>query len=249
MKNFGLAVVFLSIALPAFADYSEICKSQIDQDANEAVKRKMSKTQIEKLRHLGDNLCLEKTLTELHRESVEKKTISIEKMTALNASYCGPGHEASDRARECLRAASEIVDRVHQRDAAMNDVVNEDRRIRRMESEYQTALHAKAQPERKVDPAIQRREVAAKAIAKVKRDILEAMKDPDSAKFRRITTSPDGSLVCGEVNAKNAMGGYVGFRKFVNVDDKGLDFFFYEEAGNAKLIETCELQLASQKPL
>lgn len=35
------------------------------------------------------------------------------------------------------------------------------------------------------------------------------LKDPDSAEFR------NQSRLCGEVNAKNSIGGYVGFRRFI----------------------------------
>lgn len=42
--------------------------------------------------------------------------------------------------------------------------------------------------------------------------IQEQLKDPDSAEFRNIMASE--TVVCGEVNAKNAFGGYVGFTRF-----------------------------------
>lgn len=44
------------------------------------------------------------------------------------------------------------------------------------------------------------------------------LRDPSSAQFRAIEVveQPDGrSVVCGEVNGKNAYGGYVGFTRFV----------------------------------
>lgn len=45
------------------------------------------------------------------------------------------------------------------------------------------------------------------------------LKDPESAKFReeRIYPGPAGgpSTLCGEINARNSMGGYVGFRRFI----------------------------------
>lgn len=41
--------------------------------------------------------------------------------------------------------------------------------------------------------------------------VVAGLKDPDSAKFR------DQYGVCGEVNAKNALGGYVGYRRFIAV--------------------------------
>lgn len=41
------------------------------------------------------------------------------------------------------------------------------------------------------------------------------LKDPDSAQFRNLAASED--VVCGEVNAKNAFGGYVGHTRFIYV--------------------------------
>lgn len=55
---------------------------------------------------------------------------------------------------------------------------------------------------------------ARKVLALGKRTVLNSLKDPDSAKFRDLRTSRD-LWVCGEVNAKNSMGGYVGFQRFI----------------------------------
>lgn len=54
-------------------------------------------------------------------------------------------------------------------------------------------------------------------IAQVKRNIANGLKDPDSAKFRDVTLRPfaKGHVVCGQVNAKNSYGAYVGFVPFV----------------------------------
>lgn len=51
------------------------------------------------------------------------------------------------------------------------------------------------------------------AMLAVKNDL----KDPESARFRNIRTvgTDDGIVVCGEYNAKNSYGGYVGFKRFV----------------------------------
>lgn len=45
----------------------------------------------------------------------------------------------------------------------------------------------------------------------------DRMKDPDAAQFRNevVYRRGDTLVVCGEVNAKNGYGGYVGFRRFV----------------------------------
>lgn len=57
------------------------------------------------------------------------------------------------------------------------------------------------------------------SIRKVKAAIEQSLKDPDSVKYRKIViASNDGSLICGEFNAKNGMGGYAGYRRFMNFD-------------------------------
>lgn len=47
--------------------------------------------------------------------------------------------------------------------------------------------------------------------------------DPGSAQWRftKITRDSDGAIICGQVNAKNRFGGYVGFSGFFVVTDKG----------------------------
>lgn len=50
-------------------------------------------------------------------------------------------------------------------------------------------------------------------IASMRSPILGMLKDPDSAIFRNENMA--NGFLCGEVNAKNSMGGYVGFKKFV----------------------------------
>lgn len=49
--------------------------------------------------------------------------------------------------------------------------------------------------------------------------IKEALKDPDSAKFRHMTIV-DNKLACVEFNAKNEFGGYVGFKNIVFANTK-----------------------------
>lgn len=57
-------------------------------------------------------------------------------------------------------------------------------------------------------------------IAQAKRTISAEMVDPSSVQYRNVRTirqTVDGkpvTIVCGEVNSKNRMGGYVGFAKF-----------------------------------
>jgi hypothetical protein len=49
------------------------------------------------------------------------------------------------------------------------------------------------------------------------------MKDPSSVQFRNVSYRATGTLevVCGEYNAKNSYGGYVGFKIFVDMPGTG----------------------------
>lgn len=60
-------------------------------------------------------------------------------------------------------------------------------------------------------------------IKKAKETVASQLRDPESAQFRNIIKTEKTSLlefgivtVCGEVNGKNAFGGYVGFQRFVS---------------------------------
>jgi hypothetical protein len=76
--------------------------------------------------------------------------------------------------------------------------------------------------------------------------IVEVLNDPESARFRN-SRPGRGGTVCGEYNAKNSMGGYVGFRAFIVFPDRVL----LENRENAAAIEyrwleNCEAEPASQ---
>ncbi len=59
-----------------------------------------------------------------------------------------------------------------------------------------------------------------KVIAQGKIAVLDLLKDPISAQFRNLLTYRD-KYFCGEVNAKNSMGGYSGFTRFMYLADTG----------------------------
>lgn len=66
------------------------------------------------------------------------------------------------------------------------------------------ALNAQARTATKAEEAALRQSMESK------------LKDPDSAKYRKIKVGGDeDSTICGEVNAKNSFGGYVGYVSFV----------------------------------
>ena len=56
-------------------------------------------------------------------------------------------------------------------------------------------------------------------VAQAKVALTYTFKDPGSAQYRNVglyksTTGKGGDIVCGEVNAKNSYGAYVGFQRF-----------------------------------
>jgi len=57
------------------------------------------------------------------------------------------------------------------------------------------------------------------SIAVAHERVKDALKDPDSAKFRSEFVARDGA-VCGFVNAKNSYGGYGGFRRYIVEPDR-----------------------------
>tara|TARA_R110002049_G_scaffold275802_1_gene453939 strand:+ start:1126 stop:1452 length:327 start_codon:yes stop_codon:yes gene_type:complete len=52
------------------------------------------------------------------------------------------------------------------------------------------------------------------AVSKAKEEISYHMIDPSSVQFRNLV-SYSGGVVCGEFNAKNRMGAYVGYQEFI----------------------------------
>lgn len=59
-------------------------------------------------------------------------------------------------------------------------------------------------------------------IKAAKRELTKEFLDPDSANFRDtfVTSSNGSQTLCGEVNAKNKVGGYVGYKAFIVPYDK-----------------------------
>ena len=58
-------------------------------------------------------------------------------------------------------------------------------------------------------------------IKKLSLEVASELNDPSSAQFRNVTLNRNTRTVCGEVNAKNAYGGYVGFRWFARTEGVG----------------------------
>ncbi|MCW0374905.1 hypothetical protein [Xanthomonas sacchari] len=63
----------------------------------------------------------------------------------------------------------------------------------------------------------------AETIVAAERAVRGELKDPDAAQFKDVRanyTEEFGVVACGRVNAKNELGGYTGFRRFVSGMDE-----------------------------
>ena len=78
-------------------------------------------------------------------------------------------------------------------------------------------------------------------IAKSKAMMADRFNDPDSAKFRKVVVVR--GTVCGEVNAKNLMGGYVGYKRFVVDEEDAL-----VDSGSFKFEDLWELACLKNPP-
>jgi len=52
-------------------------------------------------------------------------------------------------------------------------------------------------------------------VREVEEQVRARLKDPESARFSGVWIGPDAKYACGDVNAKNAMGGYAGSTAFM----------------------------------
>ena len=86
--------------------------------------------------------------------------------------------------------------------------------------------------------------------------------DSDSMKVRNITYNDDRDVMCGEVNSKNRLGGYVGFnyfyvdisegRKYASISDGSEGYFHssfcrYSELTEEELTEEIEYEFKKRK--
>lgn len=86
-----------------------------------------------------------------------------------------------------------------------------------------------------------------KAFAAAQDAAKEGLKDPDSAKFQnlRIADFDGGKVVCGEINAKNSYGGYVGYKRFIagtsaaTIYNTSSKYPEINDASNAGIVAAC----------
>lgn len=100
---------------------------------------------------------------------------------------------------------------------------------------------ASAAPKESLKEKKAREQREAQMIAAAKKAIAYTLTDPDSANFREVYVAPNEVAVCGQVNAKNSFGGYVGFRRFIYSPRKqGIDgdgCYFVEARWESRCVE------------
>ena len=117
--------------------------------------------------------------------------------------------EEAERARDEAVRRAETAEQAASAAAAQIQVLqqaaerNKDDDARR---DTETALRAKASDD---DAAL---------VTSLQQKVMLGLKDPASAQFRNVALNQARSALCGEVNAKEGVGGYVGFRPFVASD-------------------------------
>jgi hypothetical protein len=73
-------------------------------------------------------------------------------------------------------------------------------------------------------PAADAQAAKAALVQEVQERVSTVLNDPDSALFRNVMHFEKSGAGCGEVNAKNRMGGYVGYTFFVAFPDGDVRF-------------------------
>jgi hypothetical protein len=83
----------------------------------------------------------------------------------------------------------------------------------------------------------------------VKRGVAESLKDPESARFGRMVAVKDSKgviTVCGMVNAKNSLGGYVGMSPYLGVLSPEAKAFAVADIGSSDTGRQAAMQVCSQ---
>ena len=75
----------------------------------------------------------------------------------------------------------------------------------------------------------------------VRQRVKERLYDADSAKFSNVTFNADKGAGCGQVNAKNRMGGYTGFTHFILFADGSMQFQPEPPADDANIDKKIEV--------
>lgn len=84
-------------------------------------------------------------------------------------------------------------------------------------------------------------------LPELRQPVIQALKDPDSAQFRNERRV--GRYLCGEVNAKNSLGGYVGFKRYMtsgadlHIEDHGVLARSTQERSTEAIIKDLDVKI------
>ena len=130
-------------------------------------------------------------------------------------------HQQKVAARKLAVEQSEARAVETARKAAQDEKDQEDRRLAalrqtQIEQEKKAAAAADAGAQQlRVGLESSGRRMDQDAMSDLQSRASAALKDPSSAQFQGLELKAGGKVLCGEINAKNSYGGYVGFRPFV----------------------------------
>lgn len=112
----------------------------------------------------------------------------------------------------------------------------------KINSEKQAALDKENEERQEAQRVLAEKTHADEQTTAFKGRIVRMMKDPESVQFRELKFNSERDVLCGEVNARNGFGGYVGYKRFfvnsktalvVNTDKITEELYFLEEAKKA----------------
>lgn len=145
----------------------------------------------------------------------------------------GCGQSQTDVAAETDRQkAAELAQAEEQAKAQEDALATREQQEEEMARQQEELALIQAEEERQREDQVRMEELKEKVTA--------LLKDPSSAQFQNLRLTSAGAL-CGEVNARNAFGGYVGFRGFVASEEKtfiddpdALEHLVYESTARLK---------------
>ena len=85
-------------------------------------------------------------------------------------------------------------------------------------------------------------------LEEIKDGVAELLRDPSSVQIRdvRIVENPKGRFYCGEVNGKNAYGGYAGFMNFMSIGTT-YNLFYIQEPDSKIVYWECNMAIPKKK--
>lgn len=141
-----------------------------------------------------------------------KKIYGMALALGVSVAISGCGKSQEEIAAEVARQRAAELAKVEAEVRAKEEEATARKQREAEEARRQEELARQEEAERRLQEEQSR-------IDALKVKVTELLKDPESAQFKDVALTPGGAL-CGEVNARNSFGGYVGFKRFVATDEK-----------------------------